>query len=395
VNARSRLDALERLLTTVPSAGSVWSTAPQDRSTTMADTLRHAAAREVKLAQLRRSTDRSKERQLRVVRVPGGAGRGRRSAGLAWLRGGVVAGLSDPTSPTVADQLLIDAHLAPPEDVAVGRDGAVLLRTHRHDGLPVVVRVGSGSADPRPAARALRWLALPEPTIPSIVSVGVTASLGWTVETRLPGRRPERLDAAVADQVSGLLLRLPHDDAPPTSWEEDLATLARADPAVTAAVTALRDELMPVLARLPSVVRHGDLWRGNLLVDQGRLVGLVDWDAIHTGAPPGVDLLQLLTTELRGRGRGLGTVFRSRPWRDPEIRQRIDGHLHALGVTTEGPVLDALATCWWSQEVAGTLRRLPERAVDRRWWETNVRDVLRALAADGDPTTGAGSTRVP
>jgi hypothetical protein len=393
MSGSSRLAVLERLLGGA-SPATVWSAAPRRRGSTVPELLRHALVRELRLAGLHVIPRRGGLDRIHVVRVPADAGRSRRSAAMAWLRGGAVAAVAYAGTETIMDQLLLDAALSGAGGISVGRDGSVLLRTSRRDGLPVVVRVGVGAADPRPPAEVLRELALTDPTIPRIVDVGATAALGWTVETRLPGHRPDVVDAAVVSQVSEVLLRLPRHDAPPTSWRDDLAMLAGTVPSAAAAATTLQEELHPVLRSLPSVVRHGDLWRGNLVVAGGRLRGLVDWDAIHTSGTPGVDLLQLLTTELRGRGRGLGTVFQSSPWRDADVRGPVVGHLRRHGVDPDERLLEALAACWWAQEVAGTLRRLPDRAADRRWWEPNVRDVLRALG--GDPgRIGPGPALAP
>lgn len=373
-----RGEVLERLLGgPAEGATSTWSAAPRGRGAGVGELLRHAVARELRVGLHRLEAAQGAE--TRVVRVPGP---GHRSPALAWLRGGVVASVTRDGSTTVLDELLAEARLTTPEAVAVGRDGSVLLHARARDGAPVVVRVGAGPGDPHPAAAVLRRMDLQDAAIPRIVDVGTTAGLGWTVETRLPGRRPDALTEAIVDDVGELLLRLPGDGAPPTSWEEDLTTLAERAPEARAAVSSLVHDLRPVLARVPSVVRHGDLWRGNLLVQDGRLSGVVDWDAAHTCAPPGVDLLQLLTTERRGRGRGLGEVFRARPWRDRRIRGPVAGHLDRRGVRADDRLLEALAVCWWAQEIAGTVRRLPMRAADHGWWEPNVRAVLRALAVD-------------
>jgi hypothetical protein len=131
--------------------------------------------------------------------------------------------------------------------------------------------------------------------------------------------------------------------------------------------------LRGALRGLPSVLRHGDLWIGNLLVDAGRLSGVVDWDAWDPGAVPGADLLHLHATSRRIAERcELGDVWMGRPWRDAAYRSLLDP-------TAASIPEDVLAIAWWAGEVRGTVSRHPTRAVDEGWLAVNVDAVLREL----------------
>jgi len=145
-------------------------------------------------------------------------------------------------------------------------------------------------------------------------------------------------------------------------------------------VARLAAETSARVRSLPAILRHGDLWAGNLLVDRGRLSGLVDWDAAHPAALPGADLLQLLATDFRRRaGRALGPEFLNRPWRSPAFSQATAGYWPVLGIRPDDALLELVGIAWWATEVHGTLARLPHRANDERWVVTNVDRVLRAL----------------
>src|SRR5438093_11880125 len=127
--------------------------------------------------------------------------------------------------------------------------------------------------------------------------------------------RAGRAGLALATQVLDLSLRLPIVDGPPSAFLADLEAIGARLPVARGSLGRLRAAVGPVVASLPSVLRHGDLWAGNLLVERGALRGLVDWDAWHPAAVPGTDLLHLLAMEeVVLSGRSLGEVWLRRPW---------------------------------------------------------------------------------
>jgi aminoglycoside phosphotransferase (APT) family kinase protein len=185
----------------------------------------------------------------------------------------------------------------------------------------------------------------------------------------------------LARQVADLCAAFPRDDRPPTAVATDLSAVSAALPDRATAIADLARAVSDPVQTLPSVLRHGDLWAGNLLVDRaGRLCGLVDWDAADPAAAPGADLLQLVATEFRRRThRALGPAFLARPWRLPEFEDATVRYWPAIGVRPDDDLLRVVGIAWWAAEVRGTLTRLPHRAADERWTETNVDLVLADL----------------
>ena len=265
-----------------------------------------------------------------------------------------------------------------------GTGGVMLLQGLLADGSRAILRVAPAEApgDPGRAADTLERLARARvPLIPRLHARGSTAGASWAVERALPGRRPPRATASLARQVVDVCASFPRGDGPPAATAADLAAVAAALPDRETALSALADELAGSLQALPSMLRHGDLWAGNLLVDhRARLCGIVDWDAAHAEGVPGADVLQLLATELRRAGRHpLGAAFLAHPWRLPEIRQAMARYWAHLQLDADDDVLDAVGVAWWAAEVHGTLARLPHRATDGHWVDVNVDRVLAGL----------------
>jgi aminoglycoside phosphotransferase (APT) family kinase protein len=80
----------------------------------------------------------------------------------------------------------------------------------------------------------------------------------------------------VADVISGRFGREPGVDA-------DLAELA-----------GLRGRLAD--HRTPQSVVHGDFWPGNLLVENGRVLGVIDWESARLTGTPARDLARFVTS---------------------------------------------------------------------------------------------------
>jgi aminoglycoside phosphotransferase (APT) family kinase protein len=139
----------------------------------------------------------------------------------------------------------------------------------------------------------------------------------------------------------------------------------------------LAAELRSRITGLPSILRHGDLWTGNLLVDRGRLTGMIDWDATHPAGVAGADLVQLLATDARRRAhRSLGAEFVARSWRGERLRRAMAPYWQELGVAPSDELLEVAAIAWWATEIHHTLLRLPHRGVDEWWVGANVDAVL-------------------
>jgi Ser/Thr protein kinase RdoA (MazF antagonist) len=152
----------------------------------------------------------------------------------------------DPTADAalrriLAEQWDLDVETAVP--LSGGDDSAVW----QVDGT-FVVKVAAGTRTPA----ALSWscdaaaalsMQVPEVVAPILTVTGATAFERVSVWPLIPGQVADRDDPAIRDQAADLLARL-HRAAGP---------------------------------RRRGIV-HGDFYRGNLLVDDGFIVGLIDWD---------------------------------------------------------------------------------------------------------------------
>ncbi|MGH2995853.1 MAG: phosphotransferase [Gaiellaceae bacterium] len=363
----------------------VWGRAA-NRSSLLRSVVRHAAAREAALRTIRRRVP-SHLRLVAVHRLPPRQleSRGLRGGIRAAARSGALVELSSlPSGARILDRVLAGAEVTRSEHgFHAGAGGAMLIRVALPDGAEALLRVARAGApgDPASSADILERLSgAGVPLTPRVHARGQTAGASWIIERALPGRRPARATDELARQVAALCAAFPRGDGAPTATAADLSGIADRLPDKAGALNRLAGEHSGQVRSLPSVLRHGDLWAGNLLVDRGRLSGLVDWDATHPAAVPGADVLQLVATELRRRARrGLGPAFLTRPWRSPMFSQATGGYWAELGLRPDDALLDVVGIAWWATEVHGTLARLPHRAADERWVTKNVDGVLSAL----------------
>lgn len=364
----------------------VWGRPPEP-SGPLVPAARRAARREVAL----RTLGRRLPARLRVVAVhrlpPRGLGLDRLRSGVRTaLRAGALVELgSERSGARVLDAVAGAAGMVVPGSrLHAGSGGALLVQGLLPDGSRVVLRLArlGSPGDPAPIADTLEHLAEERvPLAPRLHARGRTAGASWLVERALPGRRPSLVSASLAREVADLCASFPRGDGPPAAVADDLAVVSAALPDRAAPIAELARTVSDPLRALPSVLRHGDLWAGNVLVDRaGRLSGLVDWDAAHPAAAPGADLLQLVATEARRRThRALGPAFLARPWLLPEYGEASARYWPALGARPDDDLLGVVGVAWWAAEVRGTLTRLPHRAGDEGWIETNVDRVLAGL----------------
>lgn len=235
--------------------------------------------------------------------------------------------------------------------------------------------------DPAAAADALTALESTTLPVPRLLGRGVVAGASWSLETLLAGARPRRLGPGIAAAIVSFVSDLPRAAEGPTALERDLSRIAERLPSRAGSVGEVAAWARAQAAGVPAVLRHGDLWLGNMLIHSGRLAGVVDWEGWDTSGVPGADLLQLLATERRIKARAdLGEVWCRRPWRSDAFRSFSEGYWKAFGWKPAGAQEDLVAVAWWATEVAGTLMRVPLRAADDRWLAINVDRVLQAIA---------------
>jgi hypothetical protein len=347
--------------------------------------LRQVAAGELELRALRAALP-ERLHVTAVHRLPAPRARG---GVRGWARGIVRAGLIVEVAPPDAGPRILDAvaQVAGAErlerPVHAGAGGTVLVRARMENGRRGLLRVtrAGTSGDPVALARTLERLATAGvPLAPQPLGRGVVAGASWMAEELLPGHRPGRLTPDLVHQAAVACGRLPTSDAVPTAPVDDLFGAAAVLPRYAADLRRLADRLRSRLDGIPAVQRHGDLWAGNLLVDRGRLTGIVDWDAAHSSGVPGADLVQLVATDLRRRRRlPLGRAVLELPWRASTFTAATAAYWWALDIAPRRALLDVAGIAWWASEIHHTLVRFPQRRTDERWVAENVAAVLEGL----------------
>jgi hypothetical protein len=308
----------------------------------------------------------------------------------------VVAG--DPSSPLRVDEVLaVLGH--PPLAVLLDRGvpvlpspGGTLLLPFERDLLRVGLGRGRGqvedpaavlarlaAADLGPAARA---------RVPALREAARTGPLSWSYEQRLPGSDPRPpLSPALLDDCADFLAALHsvRDEEPP-----------RALPTAALAGCASRPDVVRALARraeervrgLPLGFGHRDFWHRNLLVQDGRLSGVVDWDSAARATLPFLDLLHLVTAQAQrpgGHTWGRAVVEELLPW----AQRGGDAHARRYAAMLELPLdpslLRALVDVYCLEWLDYQLTRYADRRADGRWLRGNVATVVSALTVSGSP----------
>lgn len=334
-------------------------------------------------ADLRRAAGRERRRRAavgagtRAQRLPAGRLRpGPRDAARSWLLGGLLVQRS--AEGAMEDLLRAAGADAPPTALALGSDGALRAAVSVR-GAAALLRAGpvGSPLDPRHAFAGLGRAQYAGAAAPRPLSSGAVGELAWSLETLAPGRRPWRLSRALAADLAAWCTRLPRSRQP--------APIA---PYLPSAVERMAGGPVGRLAELvaeglrdtPTVLTHGDLWLGNVLVLRRGLSAVVDWDAWQPCGVAGTDLLHLLTTQWRIRRReSLGAAWLRRPEASPAYARLTRSYWAELAVTPTPQRLHAVAVCCWTTQVANDVRRRPELADDDRWVEVNVRRVLAEL----------------
>jgi hypothetical protein len=238
-----------------------------------------------------------------------------------------------------------------------------------------------GPADPTAGATALERLAAAHvPLVPAQAGRGRVGSAAWTAESVLPGRRPRRLTPGLVRAVVRFCSSLPRSPQPIVALTEDLAAIGPAIGREPRNLVALGAPALAAIDDLPAVMRHGDLWSGNLLVDADDLRGVVDWDAWHPAAVPATDLLHLLAVDRAGRtGESFGELWLARIWRTEAFERLSEDYWRALDVQPNEGVLAAVGLAWWANQASQSLLRLPHLAEDLEWRSRNLEGVLERL----------------
>ena len=190
------------------------------------------------------------------------------------------------------------------------------------------------------------------------------------------------------------------------AWREVmvfLASLARADgritavadhasmfsailPAYQASVLQAAGRVSEVISHLPSVIQHGDLFGGNLLVDGEHLTGVIDWATWSRAGTPGVDLLELYANEIRHRKPAqFASILASETWASAEFLHFSAPYWPTVGVEPSRANLRAIAVAWWLTGMTTLLAR-PDRQALREsaaWLSREVEEPLEWIGRSG------------
>jgi len=264
-------------------------------------------------------------------------------------------------------------------------DGSALARLPLADGSHAELRtsrVGHPKDPQRGRAALLALEAADVPLVPRPLRAGTTAGAAWATETVLPGRHTTKLTSDLLEDITRHLASLPGAASPPSVVDDQLREVASAFLDRTEALDAVAAAVRRWTAGSPSVLVHGDMWLNNMLVADGHLSGVFDWDGWHPAGVPGTDLLNLLAAEERTRSRrDIGPLLISDYWRSPGVVESLRGYMTARGVALpDAAGLASIGVAWWASRVAGSLDRGKRPTDDPDWVERNLDRPLERLA---------------
>lgn len=272
------------------------------------------------------------------------------------------------------------------------RAGLIVLAV---DGSLLRVAIGPTRAEIDNGAAALEALraASPPPEVadrvPWPLGRGRVGVADWSLERLLTGAQPPRAvpeplfgDCMAFLCALGRLASSGSDAYGPPALAETVAEVCRPESAES--LRSLAGRLESALRRLPRCFAHGDFFAGNLLAgNDGRLSGVVDWDAAGPGRLPLLDLLHLKVTRAGpfaddewAQVAGERLLPIARAGGDDDIRRYCD----ELGLDADPPLLEALVYAYWLDYTAYQLRAHPVRRMQPSWIERNVELILRSAA---------------
>jgi Phosphotransferase enzyme family len=257
-----------------------------------------------------------------------------------------------------------------------------------------VLRVASGGASRQIHAQAkvLEALAAARPPIsiaaqvPQLLAQGHVGVTSWSLERRLSGESaPHSIDGSLLGRCI-----------------EFLAELFRLGDGASAGVAAQASAIEGVLppdrrrrlrelagwaelevAELPLGFGHGDFCTSNLLVQDGLLTGVIDWEAGGSSYLPAVDIFHLHLLASRHPNVyqwGAAIVEHLLPTMRAGGDSVTRAYLAQLSIDAKPPTLEALVAAYWLGRVHYHLATYLERRTDPFWIERNVIHVLDALA---------------
>jgi aminoglycoside phosphotransferase (APT) family kinase protein len=262
-----------------------------------------------------------------------------------------------------------------------------------------VLRVAVGSArqhlhDQREVLRALEASGPPAEIarlIPGNLADGTTGLANWSLEKRLPGTTaPSTLPQELLEEsISFLaaLAELGNNSKRIGSPVADAEVIAKSrSGGHVGFLGSLGRYVEEILAPAPRVFAHGDFWSRNLLIENRRLTGVVDWDHGGPGRLPLLDLLQLRLNMVRAETHqflGPALVEHLLPWASSGGDHQLHAFAGRLGIEVSPPRLEAFVVAYWLDRVAHELSSYADRTERPVWMRQNVDFVLDAIGQAG------------
>jgi hypothetical protein len=300
----------------------------------------------------------------------------------------LVVGRREPPSPTILDRAAADADAGPIERALV-RQGVLVALAERG-----VLRVALGSAErqlaeQRSALEALAQLAPSDAVtrlLPRPLAAGQAGVARWALERRLPGTRAGRVTTSLRSDCFELLVELhglgkgSTQGAGGSRNASTVASFCSAEE--TELLGRIGSRLDAALSGLAPGFAHGDFWLENLLAEDGRLTGVVDWEYAGAGRLPLLDLFHLLVNE-QGMVRRSNVGKTIVGWLLPTVRsggdETIRDFCRRIDLEPEARVLTDLAVAYWLDYISHQLELYADRSARPIWMRDNVSAVLRAV----------------
>ena len=307
-----------------------------------------------------------------------------------YPRRAIVLATRSDAEPSVLDASLHAAGVPEPHSVRASEAALVAIG----ESAVVRVAVGAGRSQVLRPVQICNDLLKAQPDavladrMPWVEAHGLTGLGAWSAERRLSGVRAEPpLPPSVLDECRAVLVELfrlgTSDAAPSQTCAADLQRIAGAiPPDAAAAAERLATAADHVLSDVPRGFGHGDFWYENLLVNSGRLTGVIDWDSAGPGRFPLLDLLHLRLSAHRavpGYRWGSALLDVLMPWADGGADDLGRRYCEDLGLSTRPTVLRALVVAYWLDWLHYQFDRYADRATRSRWIANNVVKVAHAL----------------
>lgn len=220
--------------------------------------------------------------------------------------------------------------------------------------------------------------------VPWPLDSGHTGLADWSLERRLPGKPVaheggQRFSADCLDFLTRLFLATDDESGEDVLARDAELVASAADGADRAPIESLARALESEIAGVPVGFGHGDFWGGNLLAENGRLVGVVDWDGAGPGRLPLLDLFHFRLSAAASRAhRPLGHVIADE-LKQPAMDELTREYCERIDLEPDAHLRRALLAVYWLDYIAYQVRFFIDPSGRPKWVRDNVAVVVGAL----------------